>query len=126
MNAKQAKRKHFATLSYFEKPSDFTTINHPKRVVYLVFLVAKAYGIWLVLKIESTKRADKTWYLQVGCLNQESLPSAGFQSELKEHRLGHSGASLTINIYAYVIATNDRDAADTIGATIFGDSKEEG
>jgi len=36
-----------------------------------------------------------------------------------QHRLGHSTASLTMDIYAHAIAANDRTAADTIGDTIF-------
>ena len=51
---------------------------------------------------------------------QATLP-IGNDADIKtvQHRLGHSSASLTMNIYAHAIAANDRTAADTIGTEIF-------
>lgn len=51
------------------------------------------------------------------------LIGSGADIKTVQHRLGHSSASLTMNIYAHAIAANDRTAADTIGDTIFGGDK---
>ena len=45
------------------------------------------------------------------------LIGSGADIKTVQHRLGHSSASLTMNIYAHAIAANDRIAADTIGST---------
>ena len=39
-----------------------------------------------------------------------------------QHRLGHSTASLTMDIYTHTIAQDDREAANTIGHTVFSRS----
>jgi len=51
------------------------------------------------------------------------LIGSGADIKTVQNRLGHSSASLTMNIYAHAIAANDRTAADTIGDTIFGSDK---
>ncbi|MCL2530038.1 MAG: site-specific integrase [Coriobacteriia bacterium] len=51
------------------------------------------------------------------------LIGSGADIKTVQHRLGHSTASLTMDIYAHAIAQNDRTAADTIGETIFGNDK---
>lgn len=43
------------------------------------------------------------------------LIGSGADIKTVQNRLGHSNASLTMNIYAHAIEQNDRDAADTIG-----------
>lgn len=48
------------------------------------------------------------------------LIGSGEDIKTVQHRLGHSSASLTMNIYAHAIEENDRDAADTIGKLIDG------
>ncbi len=50
------------------------------------------------------------------------LIGSGADIKTVQHRLGHSSASLTMNIYAHAIAANDRTAADTIGSAVFGNS----
>jgi len=47
------------------------------------------------------------------------LIGSGADIKTVQHRLGHSSATLTMNIYAHAIAANDRDAANTIGGMIF-------
>jgi integrase len=51
------------------------------------------------------------------------LIGSGADIKTVQHRLGHSSASLTMNIYAHAIAANDRTAADTIGNAVFGKRK---
>ncbi|MCL2806770.1 MAG: site-specific integrase [Coriobacteriia bacterium] len=51
------------------------------------------------------------------------LIGSGADIKTVQHRLGHSSASLTMDIYAHAIAQNDRTAADTIGDAIFGNGK---
>ncbi|MDY4652312.1 MAG: site-specific integrase [Atopobiaceae bacterium] len=46
------------------------------------------------------------------------LIGTGEDIKTVQHRLGHSSASLTMNIYAHAIAQNDRDAATSIGRII--------
>ena len=53
------------------------------------------------------------------------LIGSGADINTVQHRLGHSTASLTMDIYAHAIAQNDRDAADTIGDTIFKGKEKE-
>lgn len=43
------------------------------------------------------------------------LIGSGADIKTVQNRLGHSSASLTMNIYAHAIEQNDREAADTIG-----------
>lgn len=43
------------------------------------------------------------------------LIGSGADIKTVQNRLGHSSASLTMNIYAHAIEQNDRDAADAIG-----------
>ena len=52
------------------------------------------------------------------------LIGSGVDIRTVQDRLGHSSASLTMNIYSHVIEQNDRNAADTIGDTIFGNKSE--
>jgi integrase len=53
------------------------------------------------------------------------LIGSGADIKTVQTRLGHSSASLTMNIYAHAITQNDRIAADTIGETIFGKQKDD-
>lgn len=46
------------------------------------------------------------------------LIGQGADIKTVQNRLGHSSASLTMNIYAHAIEQNDRDAADTIGGLL--------
>lgn len=46
------------------------------------------------------------------------LIGSGEDIKTVQHRLGHSSASLTMNIYAHAIEQNDRDAADAIGGML--------
>jgi len=47
------------------------------------------------------------------------LIGSGADIKTVQHRLGHSTASLTMDIYAHAIAQNDREVADTVGSTVF-------
>lgn len=46
------------------------------------------------------------------------LIGSGADIKTVQNRLGHSSASLTMNIYAHAIEQNDRDAADSIGGML--------
>ena len=46
------------------------------------------------------------------------LIGSGADIKTVQNRLGHSSASLTMNIYAHAIEQNDRDAADAIGGML--------
>ncbi|MBN2923400.1 MAG: site-specific integrase, partial [Bifidobacterium sp.] len=46
------------------------------------------------------------------------LIGRGADIKTVQNRLGHSSASLTMNIYAHAIEQNDREAADTIGSVL--------
>ncbi|MCL2606484.1 MAG: tyrosine-type recombinase/integrase [Coriobacteriia bacterium] len=48
------------------------------------------------------------------------LIGSGVDIRTVQDRLGHSSASLTMNIYSHAIEQNDHSAADTIGSAIFG------
>ena len=47
-----------------------------------------------------------------------TLSGSGADIKTVQNRLGHSSASLTMNIYAHAIEQNDRDAADAIGGML--------
>ena len=46
------------------------------------------------------------------------LIGSGADIKTVQNRLGHSSASLTMNIYAHAIEQNDRESADTIGRVL--------
>lgn len=53
------------------------------------------------------------------------LIGSGADIKTVQNRLGHSNASLTMNIYAHAIEQNDRYAADTIGNMLLSNKNEE-
>ena len=46
------------------------------------------------------------------------LIGSGADIKTVQNRLGHSSASLTMDIYAHAIEQNDRDAAEKIGSLL--------
>ena len=46
------------------------------------------------------------------------LIGSGADIKTVQNRLGHSSASLTMNIYAHAIEQNDRESDDTIGRVL--------
>jgi integrase len=100
-NFSRWRRDFFADngLGYFEHEEIYTDPNgvrHVKRSGY------KGYNFHELRHTQAT--------LLIG---------SGADIKTVQHRLGHSSASLTMNIYAHAIAANDRTAADTIGSTVF-------
>ena len=47
---------------------------------------------------------------------------SGVPPKVAAERLGHSDATLFLNLYSHVTPTMQRDAADKLGAALFGDA----
>ena len=80
-------------------------------------------SLWPVIDGQGRKRIRRNAYQG---LNFHELRHAqatllignGADIKTAQHRLGHSSASLTMNIYAHAVEQNDREAADAIGGIL--------
>lgn len=91
------------------------------------FFVEHGLGEYTKIEITYDQRGDKRYhrtgyhgFVLHELRHTQATLLIGSDADIKtvQHRLGHSSASLTMNIYAHALEENDRNAAETVGGLL--------